>query len=209
MVEPRLPRPTKPIRQELEAERRERVPGGQFVTDKFPVLTYGPTPKVDLATFRLRLYGMVEKECELTWQQLLALPKTVMTADFHCVTQWSRLENTWEGVRTQDVVKLIRLRPEASYVMVHCYGGYSTNIPLEDFLEENVLLAYRHDGRELPADHGRPLRLVIPHLYGWKSAKWVNGVEFMKDDRPGFWEERGYHMRGDPWKEERFWDELM
>jgi DMSO/TMAO reductase YedYZ molybdopterin-dependent catalytic subunit len=209
MVEPRLPRPPKQIRQSLEAERGERVPGGQFVTDKFPVLTYGPTPKVDLATFRLRLFGMVEKECELTWQQLLALPKTVMTADFHCVTQWSRLENTWEGVRTQDVAKLIKLHPEASYVMVHCYGGYSTNIPLEDFLEENVLFAYRHDGKELSADHGGPLRLVIPHLYGWKSAKWVSGVEFMKDDRPGFWEQRGYHMRGDPWKEERFWDELM
>ncbi|MSQ14105.1 MAG: sulfite oxidase-like oxidoreductase [Dehalococcoidia bacterium] len=209
MVEPHLPRPPKEIRQELEAKRRERVPGGQFVTDKFPVLTYGPTPKVDLATFRLRLFGLVEKECELTWQQLLALPKTVMTADFHCVTQWSRLENTWEGVRTEDVVKLIKLRPEVSYVMVHCYGGYSTNISLEDFLEENVLFAHRHDGKELPADHGGPLRLVIPQLYGWKSAKWVSGVEFIKDDRPGFWEERGYHMRGDPWKEERFWDELM
>ncbi|MBM3947078.1 MAG: sulfite oxidase-like oxidoreductase [SAR202 cluster bacterium] len=209
MVEPRLPRTPKLIRQQLEVERRERVPGGQFVTDKFPVLTYGPTRKVDLVAFRMRLFGLVEKECELTWQQLMALPKTILTADFHCVTQWSRLENTWEGVKTQDLVKLAGIRPEAEYVMVHCFGGYTTNLPLEDFLEETSMLAYRHDGRELPADHGGPLRLVVPHLYGWKSAKWMNGVEFMKDDRPGFWEQRGYHMRGDPWKEERFWDELM
>ncbi|MSQ11102.1 MAG: sulfite oxidase-like oxidoreductase [Dehalococcoidia bacterium] len=208
MAEPRLPRPSKGIKQELDAERKERVPAGQFLTEKFPVLTFGPTPRIELKAWRFRLFGLVEREQELTWEQLMALPKTVVTADFHCVTQWSRLDNTWEGVLASELVRLAKPSPKAAFVMAHCYGGYSTNVPLDDLLQGNALFAFRHDGKELPADHGGPLRLVVPKLYGWKSAKWANGLEFMEKDRQGFWEQRGYHMRGDPWKEQRFWDEL-
>lgn len=181
-----------------------RVPPGQFLTAKFPVLSYGPTPRIDLDSWRFRVFGLVDKEVELTWHQFNALPVTTVNADFHCVTQWSRLENTWEGVLARDVLALTTGAANARFVMVHCYGGYSTNLPLADLLEQNVLLAYRHDGKPLEPDHGGPLRLVVPKLYGWKSAKWANGFELMSQDRPGFWEARGYHMRGDPWREERF-----
>ena len=198
----REPRPTKPIRQ--EHPRKSEVPDNQFVTEKFPVLTFGGTPRIDLATWRLRLFGLVEREAELTWAQLTALPRVAVTADFHCVTQWSRLDNAWEGVQVREVLKLARPQPHAKYVMVHCYGGYTTNLDLEALQEENVLLADTHDGQPLAPDHGGPLRLVVPQRYGWKSAKWVQGLELLEKDAPGFWEQRGYHMRGDPWQEERF-----
>ncbi len=191
-----------------KAPERSNAPPGQFVTSKFPVLTYGTTPRVEKKDWRLRLFGLVEKEMELDWEQFMALPQSMVTADFHCVTQWSRLDNVWEGVLFRDVASLVKVRPEARYVMAHCYGGYTTNLPLEVILEENVILAHRHDGQDLPREHGGPVRLVVPSRYGWKSAKWLNGIEFMAQDRPGFWEQRGYHMNGDPWKEERFWPEL-
>ena len=184
----------------------ERVPPGQFVTEKFPVLTYGPTPRFDPKSWSFRAFGLVEKELTLTFDEFMKLPRVKVVADFHCVTQWSRLNNEWEWVSFREVMKLIKLKSEAKYVMVHCDGGYTTNLPLEALVEEDVLFAYRHDGQPLPADHGGPLRLVVPKLYGWKSAKWVRGVEFTKKDRAGFWEARGYNMRGDPWLEERFWD---
>jgi len=187
---------------------RADAPPGQFVTSKFPVLTYGATPKIEKKDWRLRLFGLVEKEVELDWEQFMALPQSIVTADFHCVTQWSRLDNVWEGVLFRDVARLVKVKPQARYVMAHCYGGYTTNMPLQVILEENVMLAHRHDGQELPREHGGPVRLVVPSRYGWKSAKWINGIEFMAEDRPGFWEQRGYHMNGDPWKEERFWPEL-
>ncbi|MFN3973989.1 MAG: sulfite oxidase-like oxidoreductase [Dehalococcoidia bacterium] len=206
MNEPRAPRPPKVIRQDVPPHLK--VPPGQFVTTKFPVLTYGPTPRIDLAKWRFRLFGLVEQERELAWQEFQALPRIAITADFHCVTQWSRLENAWEGVSARTLVELARPKGDARYVMVHCYGGYTTNLLLEDLLAETTLLADRHDGKPLAAEHGGPLRLVVPHLYGWKSAKWVNGLEFMDTEKPGFWELRGYHMRGDPWQEERFWPEL-
>ena len=198
----RQPRPTKLIKQQLSPELE--VPPGQFVTEKFPVLTFGATPRIDLATWRFRLFGLVEQEVELTWEEFMRLPRVAVTADFHCVTQWSRLDNVWEGVAFAEVLKLVQLKPQASYLMAHCYGGYTTNLALESLLEENVLLADRHDGKPLEPDHGGPLRLVVPHRYGWKSAKWVNSLEFMERDAPGFWEVRGYHMRGEPWAEERF-----
>ena len=184
------------------------VPSGQFVTEKFPVLTFGPTPKIDLATWKFSITGLVDEEKMLDWEEFNSLPKVTLDAEFHCVTQWSRLQNTWEGVLFTDVMKLANVKPEATHVMAHCYGGYSTNVALDVLMDDDVLFAQKHDGETLTSEHGGPLRLVVPKRYGWKSAKWVNGIEFMPEDMPGFWEVRGYHMNGDPWKEERFWDRL-
>lgn len=194
-------------RKEPEATS-ERVPPGQFVTEKFPVLTYGDTPKIDLKTWRFRVFGKVEREIELSWEEFMKLPQSKVVADFHCVTQWSRLDNTWEGVLSKDLMKLVKPLPQAKHVMVHCYGGYTTNIPFVVLADDDVLFAHRHDGKPLEPDHGWPLRLVVPKRYGWKSAKWVNGVEFIEQDEPGFWERIGYHNNANPWKEERFWPEI-
>ena len=182
----------------------DRVPGGQYVTDKWPVLTYGPTPNVDAGSTELRIFGEVESELVLGPHELSALPRTDVVADFHCVTRFSTLDNAWSGFSTRDLLTLVRVRPEASHVMLHCYGGYTTNLPLEDFLSEHSLLADRHAGSPLETNHGGPLRAVVPHLYAWKSAKWVKGIELLDGDRRGFWEENGYHTYGDPWTEERF-----
>ena len=185
----------------------DRVPPGQFRSNKFPVLTYGSTPKVDLDTWKFRVFGLVEQEVELTWDQFTKLTWTTVTADFHCVTQWSSLDNTWEGVTFPDLMALAQPKPEAKFVMAHCFGGYTTNLPLEVAMEEG-LLVHKQDGEPLGEGHGWPLRLIIPSRYGWKSAKWLNGIELIAEDAPGFWEQRGYNNNADPWKEERFWPEL-
>lgn len=182
----------------------DRVPPGQYVTEKWPVLTYGATPQVDLDRWELRLSGLVAREVGLSWKDFQALPRVRITADFHCVTRFSTLDNGWQGVATRELLRAAAVEPEASHVLVHCYGGYTTNLPLEDFLSERALLADTWNGRPLALDHGGPLRLVVPHLYAWKSAKWVNGIELLDHDRRGFWEENGYHTYGDPWREERF-----
>ena len=184
------------------------APPGQFVTERFPVLTFGPTPRIGLDTWQFKIFGLVEQEITLDWQQFNDLPQVTLDAEFHCVTQWSKLQNTWEGILFTDVMKLVTPKPEAKYVMAHCYGGYSTNVALDVLLDDDVLFAHSHDGAPLTPEHGGPMRLVVPKRYGWKSAKWVNGIEFMAEDEPGFWEMRGYHMEGDPWKEERFWSSL-
>ena len=181
------------------------APPGQFVTEKFPVLTFGPTPRVPTAEWRFRVFGLVEEELTLDWEQFNGLPQVTLDAEFHCVTQWSKLQNTWQGILFTDLMKIITPNPEARYVMAHCYGGYTANVALDVLLDDDVLFAHSHDGRPLSPEHGGPMRLVVPKRYGWKSAKWVNGLEFMAQDSPGFWEIRGYHMEGDPWKEERFW----
>ena len=196
------------IGQDPESAADAEVPPGQFVTEKFPVLTFGSTPKIDLESWGFKAFGHVRKEVELDWKQFKSLEITSVEAPFHCVTQWSRLENLWEGVRFTELMKLIEAKPDARHVMVHCFGGYSTNLPLDVLMDDDVLFAYRHDGEPLAPEHGGPLRLVVPKRYGWKSAKWVSGMELMAEDAPGFWETRGYHLRGDPWKQERFWDEL-
>ena len=196
------------IKQAPDQGQGERVPPGQFVSRKFPVLTYGPTPVIDLDKWRLRVFGLVENELEFGWDQFLELPWSKVEADFHCVTQWSALDNTWEGVLFSELVSQAMPAPEAKFLMAHCYGDYTTNISLEAVLESGGLLAHKRDGEELPPDHGWPLRLVVPSRYGWKSAKWLNGIEFMAEDKPGFWELRGYNNNADPWKEERFWPEL-
>jgi len=187
-----------------QAQKGLAVPPGQYLTEKFPVLTYGTVPKVDTREWRLRAYGLVEQEVVFTWDEFMALPQAAITRDFHCVTQWSHLDNLWEGVTFREVMKHVCPRPTGKYVMVHCYGGYNTNLPLDVLMEEDVLFAHRHDGKPLETEHGGPLRLVVPSRYGWKSAKWVNGLEFMAEDIEGFWERLGYHNNADPWKEERF-----
>ncbi len=191
-----------------DTRRADRLPPGQSRTRRWPVLdAYGP-PEIELASWRLEIFGLVQKPRTFTLAELLQLPSVKVFADFHCVTRWSRLGNLWEGVASRELVKHFIIKPEARYVLLHAYDhGWTTNLPLEDFLAEDVLLAYRHDGAPLSLEHGGPVRVVIPRLYAWKSAKWVRGIEFLSQDRPGFWEHGGYHMRGDPWREERFsWD---
>jgi DMSO/TMAO reductase YedYZ molybdopterin-dependent catalytic subunit len=187
----------------IEGEKA-RVPPGQKVVSNWPVFTYGSVPRVDLGQWTFSVDGLVEEERSFTWQEFTDLPQATIVSDVHCVTQWSRLDNTWEGVAAEELVKIVRPKPEARFVMVHCHGGYGTNLRVEDLLDDDVLFAVRHDGQPLAPEHGGPMRLVVPKLYFWKSAKWVRGMTFMERDRPGFWEMYGYHMRGDPWKEERY-----
>jgi len=187
-----------------DTTRPDRVPPGQRVIDKFPVLTQGETPHIDAEKWTFTLFGLIEKEIVLTHEQFMALPKVEVYADFHCVTTWSRLGNLWEGVAWKDILSLVRLPDAARHVMIHCEQGYTTNVPLADMARDDVLFAYKHDGSDLSPEHGWPLRLIVPGLYAWKSAKWVRGVEFMEQSRPGFWEMNGYHIHGDPWNEERY-----
>lgn len=185
--------------------REARVPSGQVRTSRWPVLHAGPTPKVDLARWDLKIFGAVEEPVTWTWEEFRALPSLMVAADMHCVTRWSRLDNAWEGVSVAEVMRHVRPRAEARFVLIHAENGFTTNLPIDDFRGEDCLFAWSHDGRPLTADHGWPLRLVVPRLYAWKSAKWIRGIEFLEADRPGFWEENGYHNHGDPWLEERFW----
>ena len=187
----------------MEAKDRNRLPPGQVLTGKWPVLTYGETPRLEVKDWRFRIFGTVGRERTLTWDDFMVLPKVERISDIHCVTRWSRYSNRWEGVLAKELVKQAEPPPTAKFVMVHGYGDYSTNLPLEVLLEDDVLFAFKHDGAPLEPDHGGPLRLVVPRLYFWKSAKWANGLEFMDRDRAGFWERNGYHMHGDPWTEER------
>ncbi len=197
---------TKPKTTEPERlpDGRERLPPGQTLTAEFPVLSYGPAPKFNPKKWDFRVIGMVEQPLRFAWEEFRALPKSTQVADFHCVTTWSRYDNRWEGVRTRDLMARAALKPDARYVFVHCDGGYTTNLTLEEFLADDAMLAWGHDGKDLHPDHGWPLRLVVPRLYGWKSAKWVRAIEFAINDRRGFWEVRGYHNHGDPWTEERY-----
>ncbi len=189
-----------------DTKRGQRVPPGQSRTRKWPVLDASGPPQLELERWQFRLAGLVNTPQEWCWQEFLALPQSKVFSDFHCVTRWSRLGNLWEGVSTRELAKLAGgVKPEARFALVHGYdGGWTTNLPLEDFLSEDALVAITHDGEPLSLEHGGPARLIVPRLYAWKSAKWVAGVEFLEHDRAGFWEENGYHMRGDPWTQERF-----
>lgn len=196
------------VEQAQARPQTSRIPPGQKVTDKFPILTFGRAPALDLETWRLGLFGLVEELRELTWKQFMALPQTAITADFHCVTQWSRLDDHWEGVLFRDVIRGARPLAKARAVMVHCHGGFTTNVELATLMGDDVILARQHNGKELTPDHGWPLRLVVPSRYAWKSAKWVMGLEFMEENAPGFYEKRGYNLNADPWLQERFWPEF-
>lgn len=193
-------------RKKLEREMREasRLPPGQSLTLKWPVLHVGSVPRFDPARWDFQIKGLVEQAVRLTWNEFARLPMKEITADMHCVTRWSRFDVRWEGVPFLEVAKLVKIKPEAKHAMILADFGYTSNVPLADLMRPTTLFALKHNGEPLPADHGYPLRLVVPQLYAWKSAKWVRGVEFMADETPGFWEDSGYHIYGDPFKEQRF-----
>jgi DMSO/TMAO reductase YedYZ molybdopterin-dependent catalytic subunit len=184
--------------------RKERVPPGQHLTDRWPVLHYGRVPKIESSGWTLGLTGTIEKNVTLSYAEFSSLPMVKVSADIHCVTTWSRLNNLWYGVSTGELKKLVKIAPESRFVIVHAAGNFTTNLPIADFFEYDVLLATAHDHEPLSDEHGGPVRLVVPRLYFWKSAKWVTGIEFSKEDRPGFWESAGYHNHGDPWTQERY-----
>lgn len=186
-------------------QRKQRIPPGQYKTEKFPVLDLGIQPEIDLERYRFKVWGEVENPVELTWEALQALPRVELFADFHCVTRWSRLELTWRGVHVAEILKLTRPKPSAKAVMAHCLEGYTTNLTMVDLDDDDVILADTLEGNPLPTEHGGPVRLLVPKLYGWKSAKFLSGLEFLKEDAPGYWEERGYHLRGEYMAEQRYW----
>jgi DMSO/TMAO reductase YedYZ molybdopterin-dependent catalytic subunit len=195
------------MKQKIAPELAARVPPGQALTEKWPVLHYGGVPRVSKEKWSLRIFGLIDQEpLVLDFDALLQLPQTQMTEDIHCVTRWSRLSVPFEGVRFKDVLDLVKVKPEATHAMIHAENSFTSNLSLDDLLQPNVMFAHKADGHDLEANHGGPVRLVVPHLYFWKSAKWVRGVELMDRDRAGFWESYGYHMRGDPWAEERYSD---
>jgi DMSO/TMAO reductase YedYZ molybdopterin-dependent catalytic subunit len=183
----------------------DRLPPGQYLTKKWPVLSYEPTPRFDPEKYRFKVWGEVENPFELTWAELLALPRVQLTTDIHCVTTWSRYDNAWEGVSIREILQRARPTANAHFVMEHSWTGYTTNIPLAAVDDDDVIIALKWDGKDLEPEHGGPVRLVLPKLYFYKSAKWLSGLEFLAKDRPGFWEVRGYSNSADPWQEERYW----
>jgi DMSO/TMAO reductase YedYZ molybdopterin-dependent catalytic subunit len=189
---------------EKEARASGRLPPGQSLTLKWPVLHTGSVPHFDPTRWDFKISGLVEEPVRLSWQEFHALPKTEVTSDFHCVTRWSRLDNLWKGVLFTEVLKRVTLKPGTTFALIQAEEGYSANVPLQDLQRPDVLFAFEHDGEPLSVDHGGPVRLVVPHLYAWKSVKWVRGFMFLDHDRPGFWERNGYHAYGDPWKEQRY-----
>jgi DMSO/TMAO reductase YedYZ molybdopterin-dependent catalytic subunit len=183
----------------------DRVPPGQYVTREFPVLTAGPTQQTPLESWSLALQNGGKLLARWSWAEFEALPQTERTFDIHCVTKWSKLDTRWRGVTFDDLVKAAGLTsPPYMYVMAHCDGGYTTNLPVADLMEGKAMVATHFDGQPLPATHGGPARLLVPHLYFWKSAKWVRRLAFMETNAPGFWESLGYHIYGDPWREQRY-----
>ena len=190
----------------LRGGPKERTPPGQTLTAKWPVLHYGSVPKVDPKSenWRLRIFGLVENEYELSYDEIRAMPSVDVVCDIHCVTHWSRLDNTFTGVSTKSILERVKVKPNARFVMCHSEAGFTVNVPLNEFIAEDCILAYAWDGKDLAAEHGWPLRGLVPRLYLWKSAKWIRGIELRATDAPGFWEQNGYHMHGNPWTEERF-----
>jgi DMSO/TMAO reductase YedYZ molybdopterin-dependent catalytic subunit len=184
--------------------RKDRVPPGQRLTQKWPVLHYGSVPNIDPNKWTFTISGLLDKERVLSFAEFTALSHVQVFSDIHCVTGWSRLDNLWEGVGASAVKDVAGIKPEARFVIVHGSGGFTTNLSLDDFFQPDVLFALKFDGKPVEKDHGAPVRLIVPRLYFWKSAKWVTGIEFVEKDKPGFWESNGYHIRGDPWLEQRY-----
>lgn len=186
--------------------REERLPPGQkWIRDLITYDIVKDVPHWDIESYRFKVFGQVENPIDMKYEELLSLPSVELLADFHCVTHWSVKDILWEGIPTSHIVNIAKPKSNAKFVMVHCLEGYTTNVPVEYLLLEDSILAYKMNGQILPKERGFPIRLVIPQLYAWKSAKYVCAFEFMEVDAPGFWEQRGYNMRGDPWKEERYW----
>jgi len=193
-------------RRKLERVMRDvgRLPPGQSLTLKWPVLHVGDVPPFDPQHWMFRITGLVEQPISLTWLEFSRLPQTTVVADMHCVTRWSQFDVRWEGILFSEVMKLLKLKQEAKYVTVTAEHGYTSNVPLADLERPTTVFALKENGEPLPPEHGYPVRLVVPHLYAWKSVKWVRGLEFLKEDAPGFWEQNGYHLYGDPFREQRF-----
>ncbi|MFM9864218.1 MAG: sulfite oxidase-like oxidoreductase [Alphaproteobacteria bacterium] len=187
-----------------DPERLDRLPPGQRLVANWPVLDLGVQPDVTAADWKLAVDGLVENPVSLSLAQLLALPQTANVSDIHCVTKWSRYDNHWVGVSARDLMALVRPKAEAGHVILHAYDGYTTNVALEAFASDDAIIAHTWEGYPITRQHGGPVRIVIPRYYFWKSAKWVKRIEFSRDDKPGFWETRGYHNLGDPWLEERY-----
>ena len=181
-----------------------RLPGGQILTRKWPVLHSGSVPAIDTSTWRFTVSGRVAHTLSLGWDEVMALPAKDVRCDIHCVTSWSRFDNRFTGIPVRSILALAQPFPDAKFALVHAAPDYTTNLPLGDLDREENLLATHHDGEPLTAEHGGPIRLLVPHLYFWKSAKWVTGFELLAEDEPGYWEQNGYHMRGDPWQEQRY-----
>ncbi len=193
------------LRQRKSGQERDRLPPGQKLTQKFPVLDLGTHPPFDPATWTFRVEGEVENPMTWTWEEFQKLPKVEQVSDFHCATTWSKFDVHWGGVKLKTIIEMVEPKDTAHFVIAHCADeGFTTNIPIEEALDDDVLLAYELDGKPLPVEHGGPMRLVVPKLYAWKSAKFLRALRFTERDEPGFWETRGYNNHGDPWKEERY-----
>ena len=188
-------------------ENAHRIPPGQHEELDFPVLSAGPTPRVSLSDWKFTLRAGVRPVKRWTWEEFNLLPRTAITTDIHCVTTWTKLDTRWEGVLVDDLLKAADLVPPTPFVLAHTVDGYSTNVPIADLIDGKAMVALQYDGQPLEPDHGGPARLLVPHLYFWKSAKWVNGLQFIAKDTAGFWELRGYHMYGNPWRQQRFTDD--
>lgn len=196
-------------RRELERSgiSPDRLPAGQYSTKRFPVLHAGPIPQADLSTWDFSVDGLVTEPVVWTWEEFEAFPRVKVTTDIHCVTKWSKFDTQWQGVPVRDVWDRIDVSPGATHVLVRADHGYTANMPIEDFLADGNLFTNTFDGEPLAHEHGYPMRLIVPHLYFWKSVKWVRGFTVLSEDQPGFWEQNGYHMYGDPFKEQRYWND--
>ncbi len=189
---------------EIDPKYEGRVPPGQVVTERFPILHEGDVPEYNLEEWTLRVFGLVDKEVTLSYQEILDMPQTTVKCDIHCVTRWTRLDNEFTGVLFTDFLKAIGVELKSEYIMLYGDNDYTSNIEVKDLLRDDILLAHSFNGEPLTPKHGYPLRLIVPHLYFWKSVKWLRGFEVIDENHPGFWEQNGFHLRGDPFKEERF-----
>ncbi|MBC7910388.1 MAG: sulfite oxidase-like oxidoreductase [Pyrinomonadaceae bacterium] len=189
-----------------DAALRERIPPGQYETKDFPVLSAGPTPRTSLERWTFSVYGEISEDLKWTWEEFLKLPSEDLTVDIHCVTKWSKLDTTWRGVAVDTLLEKVNFvaQPDVKHLIAYADGGYTTNLPLTDVLNKKSWIVYEYDGKPLAPEHGGPARLLVPHLYFWKSAKWVRGLKLVRENRPGFWESNGYHLYGDPWREQRY-----
>jgi DMSO/TMAO reductase YedYZ molybdopterin-dependent catalytic subunit len=187
-----------------DTQRQKRLPPGQRLTDKWPVLHYGGEPAIQIDKWTFTISGLVDEERTMSYRDFIALPRVEVFSDIHCVTGWSKFDNLWEGISSSTIKDIVKIKSEARFVIVQGAGGFTTNLAMDDFFQPDVLFAPRHNGEDLTLGHGYPLRLVVPRLYFWKSAKWVMGIRFVGQDEPGFWERAGYHNRGDPWLEQRY-----
>ena len=188
-----------------QTDTAARLPPGQYIAQDFPVLSAGPTPHISLDKWSFTLEGLVKEKAVWTWDEVLKLPSQTFQVDISCVTKWTKLDTQWEGISVDTLLEQVELDPKAHFVIAFSHEGYTTNLPLNEILNGKAFVAYRYEGKPLASEHGGPARLVVPHLYFWKSAKWVAGLRFVESDQPGFWESAGYNNHGDPWKEERYW----